>query len=267
MKNLMLFEDFSLIPKNNILSKILDEIDPDIHDLVEKIKKQFQRQFEKPMSKYDEELTRLTVISDLVKSIGNHTKPDDKLKEIGTSVSPKGNLEIDAIIVRDEKEYPLSTEVIYAGGHNIQRLHYRYITKTRLPKSVKNELAEEYQKKVKKMTAAEKLRNEIESFEKRIESNDKRVKDSKTYKDDEIFALKQKEKDAFVWPSWEELVSRGADKNYDYSEEKFNKEKEESRIRSINFWKTQNIEWPEKNSVALRKEIDKLAKKLAAIEN
>lgn len=262
----MLFEDFSLVPKNNILSKILDEIDPDIHDLVEKIKKQFERQFERPMSKYDEELTRLTVISDLVKSIGNHTKPDDKLKEIGTSVSRKGNLEIDAIIIRDDKEYPLSTEVIYAGGHNIQRLHYRYITKTRLPKSAKNELADEYQKKIKKMTAAEKLRNEIQSLEKRIETNDKRVKDSKSYSDDEIFDLKQKEKDVFVWPSWEEIVSRGADKNYDYSEEKFNKEKEENRLRTIAFWKSQNIEWPQKNSIALKKEIDKLAKKLAAIE-
>jgi hypothetical protein len=34
----------------------------------------------------------------------------------------------------------------------------------------------------------------------------------------------------------------------------------------FNFWKNKNIEWPEKNSVALRKEIEKLQKKLAAIE-
>jgi hypothetical protein len=233
MKNLMLFEEFSLTPKDNILTKILDEIDPDIHDLVENYKKSYEKQFEKPMSKYDEEISRLIIISDLVKSIGNHTKPDDKLKEISTSVSPKGTLEIDAIIVRDGVEYPLSTEVIYAGGYNIQRLHYRYITKTRLPKSSSNELADEYKKKIKAMTASEKIRNEIESFEVRIKRNDEKVQSSKKLSDEEILDDIKKDDDYYNWPTWDEIVARGADKNFGYSEENYNRQKEEDRVRSI----------------------------------
>jgi hypothetical protein len=218
------------------------------------------------MTKYDEELSRLIIVSDLVKSIGNHTEPDDDLKEVKTSVSPKGNLEIDAIIVRDGVEYPLSTEVIYAGGYNIQRLHYRYITKTRLPKSSSNELADEYKKKIKAMTAAEKIRNEIQGFETRINRNDERVEASKKLSDEEILD-DVKEKDRyFSWPTWDEIVVRGADKNYEYSEDVYNKSKEEEMERKINFWKSQNIEWPEKNSVDLKKVIEKLKKKLAAIE-
>jgi hypothetical protein len=266
MKNLMLFEEFTPNPKNNVLAKILNRIQPDIDSLLEKYRKSFEKQLEKPMTKYDEELARLTIIFDLVKSIGNHTKPDDDLKEIRTSVSPKGNLEIDAIIVRDGVEYPLSTEVIYAGGYNIQRLHYRYITKTRLPKSSSNELADAYNKKIKSMTAIEKIRNEIESYEKRILNNDTRVGSSKKLSDEEILDLVKQKDNYFDWPTWDEIVSRGADKNYDYSEEKYNKSKEEGIARDIDFWKSQNIEWPEKNSVALKKEVEKLKKKLAVIE-
>lgn len=262
----MLFEEFSLKPKNNILTKILEEIDEDIYDLVQKYKKSYEKQFEKPMSKFDEEMARLVIISDLVKSIGNHTNPDDQLKAIRTSVSPKGNLEIDAVIIRDGEEYPLSTEVIYAGGYNIQRLHYRYITKTRLPKSPKNELADEYQKKIKRMSASEKIRNEIQGFESRIKSNDERVQTSKKLSDEEIFNDIKLKDDYFNWPTWDEIVARGADKNYEYSEDLYNKTKQEEKERKINFWKSQNIEWPEKNSVTLRKEVEKLKKKLAALE-
>ena len=266
MKNLMLFEEFTPNSKNNVLKKILDRIQPDIDSLLEKYKQSFEKQFEKSMTKYDEELARLTIIFDLVKSIGNHTKPDDDLKAITTSVSPKGNLEIDAIIVRDGVEYPLSTEVIYAGGYNIQRLHYRYITKTRLPKSSTNELADEYKKKIKSMTNIEKMRKEIEGYEKRIKSNEERISASKKLDDDEILDLLKQKDDYFQWPTWDELVSRGADQNYDYSEEKFNQSKKEGIARSIAFWKFQNIESPEKNSISLKKEIDKLEKKLAVLE-
>jgi hypothetical protein len=235
MKNLMLFEEFSLRPKNNVLTKILDKIKPDIDLLLEKYKENYEKQFEKPMSEYDEDLSRLIIVSDLVKSIGNHTKPDDDLKEIRTSVSPKGNLEIDAIIVRDGVEYPLSTEVIYAGGYNIQRLHYRYITKTRLPKSSSNELADEYKKKIKAMTAVEKIRNEIDGFEARIKSNDERVQASKKLSDDEIFDDIKKKDEYFNWPTWEEIVARGADKNYEYSEDFYNKTKKRRKGKKNQF--------------------------------
>lgn len=266
MINLMLFEEFSLNPKNNVLTKILDKIQPDINSLLEEYKKYYEKQLEKTMTKYDEELSRLIIVSDLVKSIGNHTNPDDDLKEVKTSVSPKGNLEIDAIIVRDGVEYPLSTEVIYAGGYNIQRLHYRYITKTRLPKSSSNELADQYKKKIKAMTSAEKIRNEIQGFEARINRNDERVESSKKLSDGEILDSIMQQDSYFSWPTWDEIVARGADKNYEYSEDVYNKSKEEERERKINFWKSQNIEGPEKNSVDLKKEIEKLKKKLAAIE-
>jgi hypothetical protein len=261
-----LFEEFSSSYKSSIVKEIIDNLSDDIDNLLKEYEKYYEKNFERPMSDYDRMLSRLTIVSDMVKSIENYTQDGDVLKSIKSSVSPKGNLEIDAVINRDGKDHYLNTEVIYAGGYNIQRLHYRYITKTSLPRTGKSDLSKEYQEKIKNLTREQKIRQEIDGYEKRIEDNDKRVKEAELLTNEEILDLVSKEPDDFQWPTWEEIVARGADKNYDYSEEKFNSEKEKDMARKIDFWKMQNIIWPSKNSIALKKEIEKLKKKLPSGE-
>lgn len=261
-----LFEEFSSSYKSSIVKEIINKLSDDIDNLLKEYEKYYEKNFERPMSDYDRMLSRLTIISDMVKSIESYTQDGDILKSVSSSVSPKGNLEINAVIERDGKDHRLDTEVIYAGGYNIQRLHYRYITKTSLPRTGKSDLSKEYQEKIKNLTREQKIRQEIEGYEKRIADNDKRVKEAEPLSDEEILDLVNKEPDVFQWPTWEEMVARGADKNYDYSEEKFNLEKEKDIARKIDFWKMKNIKWPSENSKELKKVIDKLKKKLPSGE-
>ena len=62
-------------------------------------------------------------------------------------------------------------------------------------------------------------------------------------------------------PTWEEIVKRGADKNY-ASQEAYEISKKKYIESTINFWKTQNISWNEKNIKACEKNIVRLNKKL-----
>jgi hypothetical protein len=154
-----------------------------------------------------------------------------------------------------------------AGGYNIQRLHYRYITKTNLPKTNNNSISSEYAAKIKKMSKLEKLNLEIKNWEARIEQNTKHIEWAKSLSDDEILERYRNGENVSrskltSAPSWEEIVKRGADKNYDYSEEKYNTSIIDYKNSNIKFWKNQNITWKEQDNENGKKEIVKLNKKL-----
>jgi hypothetical protein len=261
------YQKFINESKNNyLINIILDAIEPNIVELVNKTEAYFLEKLDKRFSDYDREMTRLNIIFDMVKSIEKYTLPTDSLVSINTSVSRKGNLEISAKIQRENVVYDLSTEVIIAGGYNIQIAHYRYITSTDLPTTGQSVVAKEYSDKIKKMTKIEKLNNEIESFQKRIEQNNKRVETASKLTDEEIFKITQH--DGYVWPTWKEIVRRGAAKNYNNNEAEYNMKMKEDRVRSIESYKNLNIKGPSKNTEALKKEIIKLEAKIKqAIDN
>ena len=147
----------------NLVINILENLKPVIQNLIDAHVAQFEKKFERKMSKFDLTMSELYIISDMVKSVEKYTSHDDVLVSLGSSVSKKGNLEISALIERGGTEYRLTTEVIYAGGHNIQCLHYRYITNSKLPKTGNNILTTEYAEKIKKMTKLEKLNEQLET--------------------------------------------------------------------------------------------------------
>jgi hypothetical protein len=70
----------------------------------------------------------------LFNSLVSYIQETDIITEIKLSKSVKG-LEIDCNITRDGVTYEFNTRAIEAGGHDIQCFHYRYITKTSLPKT------------------------------------------------------------------------------------------------------------------------------------
>ena len=263
MKYLKLFEDFILESNNEtVVNKILVSLADDIQYLISKHEEAFQEQLKRPMSAYDKELTRLNIIWDMVKAIETYTLPTDILIFVSSSISKKGNLEIFAKIQRGDQVYTFETEVIYAGGYNIQRLHYRYITKTSIPKTSNKQVSSEYAEKIKKLSRLEKINNEIQSYESRIKANEEKLKVNRKKTDSEIWEEIKSEDDFYEWPTWEEIIKRGADKNYNYSEDIFNQEVEKSKISSFNFWKNMNIESLERQNTAYKKEIVKLNKKL-----
>lgn len=263
MKYLKLFEDFILeSTKEHVVSEILVSLADDIQNLIGKHEQSYQKQFERPMSAYDKELTRLNIIFDMVKAIETYTLQTDSLVSVSSAISAKGNLEIFAQIQRGEQVYPFTTEVIYAGGYNIQRLHYRYITKTSIPSTNNRQVTTEYANKIKRLTKLEKINLEIQRFTDRIEKNKETLQLNRAKTDAQIFDEIRSGKEYREWPSWKEIVKRGADKNYNYSEDLFNQKRIEDDKRQLEFWKSMNVKSVANQLVAFQKELVKLNKKL-----
>lgn len=263
MKHIRLFEEYlAESTKDNLVNQILVSLVDDIQYLIGKHEEAFQKQFEKPMTAYDKELTRLNIIWDMVKAIETYTASSDSLITISSSISSKGNLEIFAQVQRDDKVYFFNTEVIYAGGYNIQKLHYRYITKTDLPKTGNQQVSKQYAEKIKKLSKLEKLNQEIRQYEDKIKQTESQLQLNLLKTNDQIWDELKKRDDHFEWVSWEEIVKRGADKNFKYSEDYYNQEREDYIQNRLNFWKTINIKGLENRLIAFQKELVKLNKKL-----
>jgi len=255
--------------KSALVDTILDKLKPDIDKMVSTIEAVYKKQ-KLTFTEFDRELTRLNVVFDMLKSIEKYTLPTDKLVKITSSVARNGSMKISSTINRDGNDYYLSTDAILAGGYNIQRLHYRYLTNTSLPKTNNNTVTSEYQDKIKKMSKAEKLNMEIKNWEERMKKNADHIEWASKLSDDEIYqrikdgdnASKDKLADD---PSWEEIVKRGAAKNYNNDKDYYYSEMEKYKQSSIEFWKTKNIKWKQQDNVTGEKELVKLNKKLSSL--
>lgn len=266
MQYIKLFEEFILeSSSSNPVNDILTSLADDIQYLIGKHEEAFQKHFERPMTAYDKELTRLNIIWDMVKAIETYTLPTDKLVTVSSSISSKGNLEISAQIQRGDQVYPFNTEVIYAGGHNIQRLHYRYITKTTIPKTGSKAISTQYANEIKRLSKLEKLNLEIQRYEDRIQKNEEELRVNRLKTHDQIWNEIRSSKEYREWPSWAEIVKRGADKNYDYSEDIYNQKREEGLQSDLDFWIAKNIQWKEKDIKVAQGEVAKLRKKLEQV--
>ena len=69
----------------------------------------------------------------------------------------------------------------------------------------------------------------------------------------------------YKWPSWKEIVKRGAAANFNNDENYFNKRKAEAAEYEIHYWKKKNIEWPMMYIKDAKKAKERLEKKLNAL--
>jgi hypothetical protein len=276
MKAVKLFEQFVNESQGSQFSHaVLTALEPTIIEMVENIKAHIIEQYAKrdqqyAISEYEAQMIRLGLIVDMLKSFEKYTEPTDKLIEIQATVARKG-ISINAVIERDGQQYMYYTEAIGAGGYNIQAYHYRYLTKTKLPNAkVKGTLADEYAQQLKKLSKAEKINADIKMAEKRIEMHEEQIQSALGFTDEEIYA-KYLAGDNVVgskmydMPDWKEIVKRGADKNYDYDEAKYNQSKAEYIANTIAFWKRKNITWKQDTIKSSHAEIKKLTAKLQQI--
>lgn len=277
MKSVKLFEQFISESQGSQFSHaVLRALEPTILEMVDRIKAAIIAEYAKKDIKYDvnpweEECIRIGLIVDMLKSFEKYTEPTDKLIKIQPRSGSKG-IEIWATVERDGQEYDYYTEAIGAGGYNIQSYHFRYLTKTKLPNAkVKGTLANEYAEKLKKMTKAEKLNNEIKNWEARIERNNEHIAKSLAFSDEEILKMyyegNNSMRKVLTRITWEEVVKNGAAKNYNNDENYFNQQMAEYDAHNIDFWKTQNIKWKQQDNTSGEKELKKLRAKLEAITN
>jgi hypothetical protein len=251
-----------LFEEGNIVNVILDELEPTIFEMVSQTEAWFEEKFKQDFTDFDREMARLNLTFDMVKAIETYTNPSDTLLSIDVDTSIKNNIEITAQIERDGVTYNFSTEAIYAGGYNIQRLHYRYITRTNIPRTGSSTISKEFSEKIKRMTRVESLNKDIEQYKTRVAKAQAELAVDSKLTDDEIVQTLKDKGDWYEWPTWKEIVKRGAAKNYNNDEAYYNQEMEDGLASSIESWKRTNITWKEQSVVAWTKEIAKLQDKL-----
>ena len=165
-----------------ITQQVLLQLETPLNEITQRIIAQQKREYLEKIGKemnitpWMERMIRLSLVIDLMKALQNYILPTDKLEGFVWNEGPKG-IEIKMNISRDgdiENIQYLETEAIYAGGYNIQRLHLRYLTKTKMSR-VNGQLATEYQNQYKKLSKIEKLEKEIENFQNRITEYQTRI--------------------------------------------------------------------------------------------
>ena len=251
-----------LFEEGNIVNVILDKLEPTILEMVNETEAWFEEKFKKQFTDFDREMARLNLTLDMVKAVEKYTNPSDSLLSIKVNTSVKGNIEITAQIERDGVTYNFSTEAIYAGGYNIQRLHYRYITRTNIPRTGSSTISKEFSEKIKRMSRIERLNKDIEQYKTRVAKAQAELAVDSKLTDDEIIQTLKDKKDWYEWPTWKEIVKRDAAKNYNNDEAYYNQEMKDSIASSIESWKRRHITWTKQSIDAWTKEIAKLQDKL-----
>ncbi len=214
----------------NALERIVDITKSNRDTLIDNIKEKTIEKGEK-FSDFDRLYLEFSLIADLMKAIGKYIKPSDQI--ISIRFRNDNKIQIIATIYRDGANYSFETDLISAGGYNIQSFHYRYIVKTSLSPVSVNPMYEKYKEKLKSLTKIQRLNKDLERINKLIseynsdlEETNRRIKlsDSELEKEARYFDFEKGNK---IWSSidvsWETIKERGADKNYDYSKEYFEK--------------------------------------------
>lgn len=245
---------------------VIDEVLIKAQPIIEKQTANFiKRETEdnKKPTKFAIENYQLGLIYDLVKALSKYVDKTDEIKNIDLLIN-RGVLTINCNILRKNQNYYLSTQIIHAGGHNVQRLHLRYIVDTNLPPISTNTSPNIIKEKIKNLTKIEKIKQEITNFNNRISYNTNKINEHINWTDDEIIE-ELKKSDTNLTTTWDDILKRGADKNYKNKTE-FDIKKKEYLQSKIKFWKNINIESPKRNNLALLEQIKKLNKKLTELE-
>lgn len=246
MKRVKLFEHFVNENKVSFSEAVLTALDPTLMTITERMKKSiaisFEEKFgrEKKFTEWEVEMIKLGLIVDLFKSFQNYIYDTDTLVTIIPREGTKG-IEISAVIERDGQQYDYFTSAIYAGGHNIQRLHMRYLVKTKLPK-IKSGLAREYEKKYKNLTKAEVINSKIKDYEEKLKKAQEELKWAQSLSDEEKLEYSEKHR-GYLRPTWQDIINNGAAGNFNNSEEEFNEFARDSDRKQIEFFNNHYIEF------------------------
>jgi len=261
--------------KNPLINRLLAELKPLIADIIEDTKQRYKKD-DKVFGEYDAYYTEVVLKYDLVKALEKYTQPTDKMSDVDVRNSSKGAFQINCMVERDGVKYPFNTEVIYAGGYNIQKLHFRYLTKTTLPYTGQSAETQKLKAELSKLSKGEKLQKDIEILNQRIENNQKLIDTNSKVSDKEIIKIvsepgygRTSTGGWFASPlqllKWNELSDEQKEKfGSEVEMEKDNKEQTQS---AINWWKKRNIEWKEQDIASSKKEMEKAQKKLDALAN
>ena len=260
------FADGGNVPTENAFEKIIEVAKPYQKELSEQWQKRMIADGE-TINQYDIELYEYSLVVDLVKAIGNYLLKTDKIETIDLS-KQKGVITILCSGTRDENNFYLNTQMIVAGGHNVQRAHFRYLVDTNLTKHKITDDTDKYIQKQKGLTKLQKLQQSILMEQKQLEKANEKLSqaiENSKLSDKEVEKItRQTHKDTYrnIDTTWQEVVLRKADVNYDFDEQKFILSQQEYKQFIINNWKNFNahITIRENDVKGIEKRINKLQK-------
>jgi hypothetical protein len=235
------FEEGGNIKNENALEQIIKITESNRDKVIEMIKDKALSKGEK-FTQSDRKFLELSLVADLMKAVGKYIKPTDKIVDIRFRNDNK--IQIVATIARDGVNHSFITDWIEAGGYNIQSFHYRYIVKTSLDALSVNPFYDKFKEKIKALTKIQRLEKDLADNERRIKRSNENLEEAFRL---EKLSDSELEKEARQWENsrgddswkqvditWETIVERGADKNYDYSREKFENSRKEYKQSLIN---------------------------------
>jgi DNA polymerase III sliding clamp (beta) subunit (PCNA family)/GNAT superfamily N-acetyltransferase len=166
------------VTNNPSIDKLLKDLQPKIEELIEKQKdlviKESTRIFgePRPMSELDIQFYEAGLIFKMVQAFNKYLKNTDELYDV--SIDKRGELfEVNGKVKRDGRTYKFDTELIGAGGYNIQEYHYRYIIKTDLPDSKENSAVENIKAKMGVLKKIKTIDEDIARYSKNISQLEK----------------------------------------------------------------------------------------------
>lgn len=207
---------------NHVINRVLDIVEPFLVKIIEKRKAEALAKNEK-FTSFDEYFTRLNLTFDLTKAMGKYFVATDTIKKISFREVLE-TIEIRATITREGKDYFFDTNTIYAGGHNIQCLHLRYLIGTNLPKLSSNEPAALVKAKIAHLTKEQRLEADVKLYEGYVLREENTLIKLKGMTEAEII-----DAPFITGASWDRL-NDGGKKNYG-TPEAFNAHIEEEKAR------------------------------------
>lgn len=258
-------EEGGQIPsKENPFELLLSVIEPYSKQLVQSFIEWNEKNNVKT-TKFDIEMYELQLQIDLIKAFGNYIKETDTISDIRLNTS-SGTIVISCLVNRDGETHSFSSDVIIAGGYNVQRAHYRYIIKTDLKKLSTNPEYVKRNETLKRLTKAEKIIEDINHAKRRINLLNKEIAELSVMNDDQkIDYLHEKAgKDSVKYildTTWEQAQKTFNEEFVSKGEQHFNEYKNEVRQRQVESFDTR-LSWKYKEISDRQKMIEKELVKL-----